>query len=89
MADEAITRALADCLDALREGPGALEDRLSRYQAMRGELEELLHIVQMIPRLPPDLQPDRHGVERTRFRILSPADGPPSQGRTGHDPSLT
>jgi hypothetical protein len=84
MVDESFAHALAEALDALREG--TIEACLAQHVEYRAELEELLSLVDAIPSLASSVAPDPKFVARTRARLVSPRDGDPS-GPSGWDPA--
>lgn len=69
-AERELVEALAACLEALREGVDALEACLSRYPRYRSQLEALLEVVRLIPRLPKEVAPSASFRERTRRWVL-------------------
>ena len=89
MADEALAHALADCLEALRDGECSLATRIAKYPRYRLELEELLRLVDLIPRLPPGLTADPAFVEQTREWLLGGEARTSFLETSGSDPALT
>ena len=90
MADSELIEALAECLDALRRGEPDLQVCLERHTTYRAELEALLEVARLIPRLPDTVVPSPPFRERTRRRIMSGTrgDAPPSGPSWRHtDPS--
>jgi hypothetical protein len=83
MADAAFIEALANCLEAQRQGEPALRACLERYPQFRLELEELLRVARLIPTLPPRSTPSAAFRERTRRRLLSRPNGRPSPADLG------
>ena len=81
MVDDELVEALADCLEALRRGEPSLEACLERHARHREELEALLAVAQLIPRLPAEVAPSPTFRERTRRRLVAGSNGsspPPS-----------
>ena len=81
MAKAELVEALADCLEALRQGETELEVCLAQHSRYRQELEALLEIVRLIPRLPAELAPSAEFRERTRRLLVGGSNGsspPPS-----------
>ena len=70
MADSELIEALADCLDALRLGEADLQACLERHARYRAELEALLDVARLIPRLPDTVVPAPPFRERTRRRLM-------------------
>ncbi len=71
MAEAEIVGALAECLEALRQGEEQMDACLQRHGDHRAELEALLEIVWLIPSLPPEMAPAwriRDGVRRALRR---------------------
>jgi len=91
MPDPELIEALAECLEALRQGETELQACLERHAPYRSELEALLEVAQLIPRLPEDLVPSPLFRERTRRRLVGGSNGnplpPPSLGWHGAGPS--
>ncbi|MEX1255003.1 MAG: hypothetical protein WEE64_11760 [Dehalococcoidia bacterium] len=83
MAEAALIEALANCLDAQHQGEASLRACLERYPEFRVELEELLAIVRLIPRLPDQTAPSPAFRERTRRRLLGRPNGRPSPADLG------
>jgi len=75
MAEAAFIEALANCLEAQRQGDPALRTCLERYPEFRAELEELLEVVQLIQKLPDQAAPSPAFRERTRRRLLGHPNG--------------
>ena len=71
--------ALSECLEALRRGDADLEACLDRHAAFRAELESLLEIAKLIPRLPRGVEPAPPFRRRARRLIL---DNPNSEDST-------
>ena len=81
MADGELIDALADCLEALRQGETDLQACLERHAPYRTELEALLDVVRLIPQLAEEILPSPAFRERTRRRLLARPNGnPPSSG---------
>lgn len=70
MADSDLIEALADCLDALRRGELDLQVCLARHGRYRAELEALLEVARLIPRLPASVVPSPSFRERTRRGLM-------------------
>jgi hypothetical protein len=71
MAEPEIVGALAECLEALRQGEDQVDACLQRHSAHRAELEALLAVVWLIPSLPPEMASAgriRDGVRRALRR---------------------
>ena len=77
MADAEIVEALAECLEALRRGEADVEACLERHAAYRVELEALLAVARLIPRLAAEIAPAPAFRERTRRRLRRLLDGAP------------
>ena len=90
MAEEEIVRALAECLEALRQGETEVQACLERYPAHRAELEALLEVARLIPSLPLSVAPSPPFRERTRRWLRGGANGAPSSPPGWHwqPPSL-
>ena len=81
MDDGELIAALAECLEALRQGEADLEACLKRHASYRTELEALLDVVRLIPRLAEEIRPSPAFRELTRRRLLGRPNGnPPSSG---------
>ena len=81
MDDGELIAALAECLEALRQGEADLQACLKRHASYRTELEALLEVVRLIPRLAEEIRPSPAFRERTRRRLLGRPNGtPPSSG---------
>ncbi len=90
MDDRELIDALAECLEALRQGEADLQACLERHAPYRTELEALLDVARLIPHLAEKIRPSPAFRERTRRRLLGRPDGnPPSSGLEwrGADPS--
>ncbi len=70
MAEPEIVTALVEALEAFRRGEAELEECLGRHAVYREELEALLEVVRLIPRLPGGVGPGERFRYRTR-RVLS------------------
>ena len=77
MVDSELIEALAECLEALRQGETELQACLERHAQYRSELEALLEVAQLIPRLPEGLTPSPLFRERTRRRLVGGSNGNP------------
>ena len=77
MANTELIEALADCLEALRQGETELQDCLKQHARFRSELEALLEVARLIPRLPHELGPSHLFRERTRRRLVEGPNGSP------------
>jgi hypothetical protein len=73
LADEALALALVDCLEATRRDDDAVARTLELYPDLRSELEELLRIVDLIPKLPADFTADPDFANRTRSWLAAQA----------------
>ena len=81
MDDGELIDALAECLEALRQGETDLQACLERHAPYRTELEALLDVVRLIPHLAEEILPSPAFRERTRRRLLGRPNGnPPSSG---------
>jgi hypothetical protein len=78
MVDQELVEALAECLEALRQGEERLEACLARHAEQRAELEALLEVARLIPGLPAEVEPSAPFKERTRHRLLGGANGGPA-----------
>jgi hypothetical protein len=76
-----IVEALADCLEAMRQGED-MEACLAMYPQYRAELRPLLQIASLLRPLPPEIAPSLLFKERTRVQILER----PSQDATSLAP---
>ena len=65
-----LVEALAECLEALREGEPAVEACLRRYPDYEEQLRALLEVVRLIPRLPREVTPSERFREQTRAWVL-------------------
>jgi hypothetical protein len=83
VAEAALAEALANCLEARRQGDAALRACLDRYPEFRTELEELLRVVELIPKLPAQALPSAAFRERTRRRLLGRHNGRPTPPEPG------
>ena len=90
MAEEEIVRALAECLEALRQGEADVQACLERYPAHRAELEALLEVARLIPSLPISIAPSPPFREQTRRWLRGGASGAPGSptGWRWQPPSL-
>lgn len=70
MAEADIVEALAECLEAQRRGEAAVQACLARYPLFRTELEALLEVAALIPRLDDEPGPSAAFRERARRLIL-------------------
>lgn len=77
MADTELVEALADCLEAMRQGEHELATCLERYSAHRAELQALLDVARLIQPLPPDIEPSPAFRARTRRLLAEPPNGGP------------
>ena len=77
MAEEEIVRALAECLEALRQDEAEVQACLERYPAHRAELEALLAVVRLIPSLPMSVAPSPRFRKRTGRWLREGANGAP------------
>ena len=75
MAEAEIVGALAECLEALRQGEEQVEACLERHTIHRAELEALLEVVLLIPRLSPEVAPASRFRDAARRMILAHPDG--------------
>ncbi|MGD0114953.1 MAG: hypothetical protein ABSC13_02970 [Dehalococcoidia bacterium] len=73
-----IVEALADCLEAMRQGED-MEICLVMYPQYRTELTALLQIASLLRPLPPEIAPSFAFKERTKVQIL--------EGRRGQEGS--
>ena len=90
MADSELIEALADCLDALRRGEPELQACLARHGRYRAELEALLEVARLIPRLPATIVPSSPFRERTRRRLMGGTRGDASpSGPSWQDTDLS
>ena len=81
MDDRELVDALAECLEALRQGEAELQACLKLHAPYRTELEALLEVARLIPRLAEEILPSPAFRERTRRRLLGRPNGtPPSSG---------
>ena len=64
-----IIEALADCLEAMRQGED-MEACLAMYVQYRAQLRPLLQIASLLRPLPPEIAPSLMFKERTRVEIL-------------------
>lgn len=64
-----IVEALADCLEAMRQGED-MEVCLAMYAQYRAELTPLLQIASLLRPLPPEISPSFAFKERTKVQIL-------------------
>ena len=69
-----IVEALADCLEAMRQG-AEMEACLAMYRDYRAELAPLLQIASLLRPLPPEITPSPVFKERTRVEILGRREG--------------
>ena len=83
MDDGELIDALAECLEALRQGETDLQACLKRHAAYRTELEALLDVVRLIPPLAEEVLPAPAFRERTRRRLLGRPNGEPPSSRLG------
>jgi hypothetical protein len=63
-----LSRALADCLDALERGE-SLDEALERYPRYRNRLLELISVVEVLRESEPGAVPSRHAVEKMKRRV--------------------
>ena len=70
-----LMEALAECLEALRRSEADLEACLERHAAYRAELEPLLEVARLIPRLPGEIAPSPPFRQRARRLILDDPNG--------------
>ena len=77
MAEAEIVMALAECLEALRQGEAEVQVCLERHPAYRAELEALLEIARLIPSLPISVAPSPPFRARTRRWLREGANGAP------------
>jgi hypothetical protein len=83
MANVSIVEALADSLEAMRQGRD-IEACLERYPEYRSELKALLQVASLIRPLPENVAPSPDFREATRSRITD-ADGMPDSYHLGED----
>ncbi len=90
MSEEEIVRALAECLEAMRQDEAEVQACLERYPAHRAELETLLAVARLIPILPISVTPSPRFRERTRRWLRGGANGAPGSpaGWRWQPPSL-
>lgn len=83
MATVSLTRALAECVEAMEEGGERLERCLERYPQYREHLRPLLEVAQSLRGNQPKARPSSYFIVDLKKRLRGNPDERPKGGEAG------